>query len=212
MTDKTTALAEKILEAWLNSDQHYVRSAGDMIGLHVLEPMATEAAETAIRDRALDTLREVDFPDKPDEVPASTRPATNQEASRESLVRAIEDLHRVIRKRNDEISALRMECRDLAAELAEAKPADAIVIPKSDLPEVHAIGGSTHWIDGSVYTSTPSPQWCRAEARRLLALAEHIDANVERPAACCGKCPPIAGGGYDCTCEGNPRCGKQVTA
>jgi hypothetical protein len=29
----------------------------------------------------------------------------------------------------------------------------------------------------------------------------------QRPAGCCGKCPPIAGGGYDCTCEGNPRCG-----
>lgn len=29
-----------------------------------------------------------------------------------------------------------------------------------------------------------------------------------RPAECCGKCPPIAGGGYDCTCKGNPRCPK----
>lgn len=27
-----------------------------------------------------------------------------------------------------------------------------------------------------------------------------------RPAGCCGKCPPIVGGGYDCTCEDNPRC------
>lgn len=23
---------------------------------------------------------------------------------------------------------------------------------------------------------------------------------------CCGTCPPILGGGVDCTCEGNPRC------
>lgn len=30
-----------------------------------------------------------------------------------------------------------------------------------------------------------------------------------RPAECYGKCPPIVGGGYDCTCEGNPRCEKQ---
>lgn len=30
-----------------------------------------------------------------------------------------------------------------------------------------------------------------------------------RPAGCCGKCPPIAGGGYDCTCEDNPRCTAQ---
>ena len=28
----------------------------------------------------------------------------------------------------------------------------------------------------------------------------------DRPSVCCGVCPPIAGGGYDCTCEGNPRC------
>lgn len=27
-----------------------------------------------------------------------------------------------------------------------------------------------------------------------------------RPAGCCGVCPPIVGGGYDCTCRGNPRC------
>ena len=27
-----------------------------------------------------------------------------------------------------------------------------------------------------------------------------------RPVGCCGKCPPIVGGGYDCTCEDNPRC------
>lgn len=27
-----------------------------------------------------------------------------------------------------------------------------------------------------------------------------------RPESCCGVCPEIEGGGYDCTCEGNPRC------
>ena len=32
-----------------------------------------------------------------------------------------------------------------------------------------------------------------------------------RPATCCGKCPPVAGGGYDCTCDGNPRCAKADT-
>lgn len=30
--------------------------------------------------------------------------------------------------------------------------------------------------------------------------------TTERPSYCCGKCPPIAGGGYDCTCRGNPQC------
>ena len=29
-----------------------------------------------------------------------------------------------------------------------------------------------------------------------------------RPDECCGKCPPISRGGYDCTCAGNPRCRK----
>lgn len=28
----------------------------------------------------------------------------------------------------------------------------------------------------------------------------------KRPDYCCGVCPPIEGGGYDCTCRGNPRC------
>ncbi|WNM74237.1 hypothetical protein SEA_PARASELENE_62 [Mycobacterium Phage Paraselene] len=27
-----------------------------------------------------------------------------------------------------------------------------------------------------------------------------------RPDGCCGVCPGIVGGGYDCTCAGNPRC------
>ena len=27
-----------------------------------------------------------------------------------------------------------------------------------------------------------------------------------RPVGCCGVCPPIVGGGYDCTCTDNPRC------
>lgn len=29
---------------------------------------------------------------------------------------------------------------------------------------------------------------------------------MSRPARCCGVCPPIYGGGYDCTCRLNPRC------
>lgn len=29
---------------------------------------------------------------------------------------------------------------------------------------------------------------------------------TSRPTYCCGKCPEIARGGYDCTCRGNPRC------
>jgi len=32
---------------------------------------------------------------------------------------------------------------------------------------------------------------------------------AERPIGCCGVCPPIVGGGYDCTCAGNPRCPKR---
>ena len=29
-----------------------------------------------------------------------------------------------------------------------------------------------------------------------------------RPDECCGVCPPIKGGGYDCTCKDNSRCTK----
>lgn len=32
----------------------------------------------------------------------------------------------------------------------------------------------------------------------------------KRPPECCGKCPPILGGGYDCTCAGNPRCQQRI--
>ena len=31
----------------------------------------------------------------------------------------------------------------------------------------------------------------------------------DRPYYCCGACPPIKRGGYDCTCRGNPRCPKE---
>lgn len=30
--------------------------------------------------------------------------------------------------------------------------------------------------------------------------------DYPRPPGCCGKCPEIVGGGYDCTCKNNPRC------
>lgn len=33
---------------------------------------------------------------------------------------------------------------------------------------------------------------------------------AKRPIGCCGVCPPIVGGGYDCTCAGNPRCPKRT--
>ena len=38
--------------------------------------------------------------------------------------------------------------------------------------------------------------------------------SAPRPTYCCGKCPPIVGGGYDCTCLDNPRCkkGTQMSA
>ncbi|QEA30406.1 hypothetical protein FGL91_18745 [Microbacterium sp. CBA3102] len=32
----------------------------------------------------------------------------------------------------------------------------------------------------------------------------------ELPDTCCGACPRILNGGYDCTCEHNPRCPKYV--
>lgn len=40
----------------------------------------------------------------------------------------------------------------------------------------------------------------------------HPDTGVPRPGTCCGACPPIAGGGWDCTCPGNPRCSVNAPA
>ena len=34
----------------------------------------------------------------------------------------------------------------------------------------------------------------------------HPDTGLPRPDTCCGACPPIAGGGWDCTCAGLPEC------
>lgn len=49
---------------------------------------------------------------------------------------------------------------------------------------------------------------------RLATPADLARVGIEddpRPDSCCGKCPPIVGGGYDCTCDGNPRCAKAGT-
>lgn len=35
---------------------------------------------------------------------------------------------------------------------------------------------------------------------------EPVGILLERPSGCCGACPRILNGGYDCTCEHNPRC------
>ncbi len=45
------------------------------------------------------------------------------------------------------------------------------------------------------------PHWLHTET-------EHTMTTEPRPDACCGVCPGIVGGGYDCTCENNPRCDK----
>lgn len=46
----------------------------------------------------------------------------------------------------------------------------------------------------------PLDQPCHADI--LLQLAN----EDVRPDGCCGACPAVVGGGYDCTCAGNPRC------
>lgn len=54
----------------------------------------------------------------------------------------------------------------------------------------------------------PCPCGCRRDVEPLNpgeAWVEDHDAEP-RPEGCCGKCPPLARGGYDCTCKGNPRC------
>lgn len=47
-----------------------------------------------------------------------------------------------------------------------------------------------------------NPTLARQLGEHLIEMAE----EAERPLVCCGKCPPIKGGGIDCTCDGNPRC------
>lgn len=64
----------------------------------------------------------------------------------------------------------------------DPRPADSIVIPRADLPEVHQDGrvltvGATH------YPATLGADHYRAEARKYLALAEHLDAQEPAPLA-----------------------------
>lgn len=33
-----------------------------------------------------------------------------------------------------------------------------------------------------------------------------VMSDTKRPRICCGKCPEVVSGGFDCTCAGNPRC------
>lgn len=73
--------------------------------------------------------------------------------------------------------------------LREAKPADSIVIPRADLPEVR-VGSQqyghekvTYYIDGAMIDAwSDDPEAFRRNARRNLALAEHLDAKP-RPLA-----------------------------
>src|SRR5690606_1042730 len=64
-------------------------------------------------------------------------------------------------------------------------------------------GGARIWlVDGQVVTSHND----------RLALNDFDDLGwletwEPLPEGCCGKCPPILSGGYDCTCFGNPNCG-----
>lgn len=69
----------------------------------------------------------------------------------------------------------------------------------------------------------PKLQWPSSIAQEPTGASldpqENIDASIEyikkisqrqspRPEGCCGKCPETASGGWDCTCEDNPRCSK----
>jgi|GEM_PF-5800391 len=38
------------------------------------------------------------------------------------------------------------------------------------------------------------------------------DNRNDRPAGCCGVCPEVGDGGYDCTCASNPRCPKVLAS
>lgn len=103
--------------------------------------------------------------------------------------------------------------------LTEARAAYAAAVatgwPEDALTEVVA-----HILDH--LKAEQAPQQLAASIRRGLAdaaagrteyLGRFADDEPEpepdygpRPAGCCGACPPILGGGYDCTCVDNPRC------
>ncbi|PFG19851.1 hypothetical protein [Serinibacter salmoneus] len=92
-------------------------------------------------------------------------------------------------------------------------PAAHIVDGHPDPAPVPAQEGKRYFLPfGSRVVSTNHPE----NARELLALGfrevvlcdgqRAALSPTDRPAYCCGRCPAIVTGGYDCTCEGNPRC------
>lgn len=46
----------------------------------------------------------------------------------------------------------------------------------------------------------------RRDIEEMMSLFQAAERESKRPDPCCGVCPGIVGGGYDCTCRGNPRC------
>lgn len=65
------------------------------------------------------------------------------------------------------------------------------------------------WVFGrrlSIFWDTREPAPKKMTTAEFLGRTEE---EVPRPDYCCGLCPPIVGGGYDCTCKDNPRCGKR---
>lgn len=128
--------------------------------------------------------------------------------------------------RHDEIKALLEEIRD---RLPEPEGVNAVEDEPTDLTEEPPVGspvvcrdgevlerredGWRLWLDGLGIWDKYRESWehlrSYASPLRLATPADLARVGIKdepRPDTCCGKCPPIVGGGYDCTCEGNPKC------
>lgn len=156
--------------------------------------MSRDMADAHATARARDA-RGTDFHREWLHVMDTQRPHTPQESDMPTITRTI-----TVRL-DPELVALLAEIRDRLPERVEVK-----VAPFD--PDV--VAANLKAIKHELETPMRGHGECCEPAPADDGLAEW-ERELFRPATCCGKCPPIAGGGYDCTCEGNPRCEKADT-
>lgn len=70
---------------------------------------------------------------------------------------------------------------------------------------IHHHGIDTSPRNGGCFGSGSGHPWSAVPKCTCVKTCEAVTYGP-RPDGCCGKCPPISRGGYDCTCAGNPRC------
>lgn len=210
MTDKTEALRLKILDAWTESEHEDVRAADYALQGYIIGPLAGVAAQVALREAKNDAIADSIVIPRADLPKVEKRPGTYMIGGYRYT-----DTPGANWYRNEGLRSLALaECLD-AQEPRPMAVGDRVWVVKPERSDgfravALAVGDMcevTHEPDkdGDIRLRRDG-----AGADCWIAAANVERIEDDRPDQCCGKCPPIVGGGYDCTCEGNPRCQKET--